>query len=56
MFTEVRTGDPDRIISEVRRVLELPDPPSISIRKSGDMFIATLADGSEPPTWCDESP
>lgn len=42
MFTEIRTSDSDKIISEVRRALELPEPPSISIRKSGEMFIATL--------------
>lgn len=48
MFRELQTDDIDQIVTEIRKALELKLPPAISIRKRGELFIATLTDENKP--------
>ena len=48
MYDELKTTDPERILNALRAAMESEDPVSVTLRKSGDMYAATLVRATEP--------
>jgi hypothetical protein len=48
MYQEIRTQDPEQIITAIRAVMESHDAVSITLNKRDDLYSATLVQAIEP--------